>query len=221
MIQLPLILTNFKTYRTATGADALNLAKAHARVAQQTGQNIAIAVQAFDLANIAQNVEIPVFTQHIDTATYGSFTGWNMAEAAKVAGAYGTILNHSEHRIPFDILEKSIQRAKEVDLKTVVCAETAEEATQIMQKFQPDLVAVEPPELIGGDISVSTANPEIIRNSVELIGKGKVLVGAGIKNGEDVKIAVELGSVGVLLASGITKSDTPETVLEDLAFGLK
>ncbi len=220
-MQLPLILTNFKTYQTATGSAALDLAKKHESVAKTTGQNVAVAVQAFDLANIAQNVDIPVFAQHIDTATYGSFTGWNMAEAAKAAGAYGTILNHSEHRISFDILEKSIERAKEVGLKTVVCAETAQEAAEIMQKFNPDLVAVEPPELIGGDISVSTANPEIISDSVDLIGEGKVLTGAGIKNGEDVRIAVELGSVGVLLASGITKSDDPEKVLEDLVSGLK
>lgn len=220
-MQLPLILTNFKTYQSATGKSALDLAKKHELVAKATGQNIAVAVQAFDLANIAKNIDIHVFAQNIDIAEYGSFTGWNMAEAAKEAGAYGTILNHSEHRVPFEILGKAIQRAKEVGLKTVVCAETAQEAAEIMQKFNPDLVAVEPPELIGGDISVSTSNPGIIRDSVELIGAGKVLVGAGIKNGEDVKIAVELGSVGVLLASGITKAENPEAVLQDLVAGLK
>ena len=220
-MQLPLILTNFKTYQLATGKSALKLTKKHELVAKATGQNIAVAVQAFDLANIAKNVDIPVFAQNIDIAEYGSFTGWNMAEAAKEAGAYGTILNHSEHRVSFEILGKAIQRAKEVGLKTVVCAETAQEAAEIMQKFNPDLVAVEPPELIGGDISVSTSNPGIIRDSVELIGAGKVLVGAGIKNGEDVKIAVELGSVGVLLASGITKAENPEAVLQDLVAGLK
>lgn len=219
-MQLPLILTNFKTYQTATGKAALELAKIHAKVTRETGQNIAVAVQAFDLANIAQNTDIPVFAQNIDVAEYGSFTGCNLAEAAKEAGAYGTILNHSERRISFEILEKSIKRAKEVGLKTVVCAETAEEAAEIMQKFQPDLVAVEPPELIGGEISVSTANPKIISDSVELIGEGKVLVGAGIKNGADVKIAIELGAVGVLLASGITKAEDPEAVLRDLVSGL-
>lgn len=220
-MRLPLILTNFKTYQTASGKAALELANIHAKIAQETGQNITVAVQAFDLANIAQNTKIPVFAQHLDPAEYGSFTGWNLAESAKEAGAYGTILNHSEHRISFEILEKSIQRAKSVGLKTVVCAETAEEAKEIMDKFSPDLVAVEPPELIGGDISVSTANPEIISNSVKLIGKGKVLVGAGIKNGEDVRIAIELGAVGVLLASGITKAEDPEAVLRDLCSGLK
>ena len=219
-MKLPLILTNFKTYQTATGAKALELAKIHAEVAEETGQNIAVAVQAFDLANIAKNTDIPVFAQNIDTAEYGSYTGWDLAEAAKEAGAYGTILNHSEHRISMEVLGKTIQRAKEVGLRTIVCAETAQEAANIMQEFAPDLVAVEPPELLGGDISVSTSNPEIISDSVELIGEGRVLVGAGIKNGEDVKIAIELGAVGVLLASGITKAGNPKEVLRDLVSGL-
>lgn len=219
-MKLPLILTNFKTYESATGKKALELAKIHANVATKTGKNITVAVQAFDLANIAQNTNLPVFAQNIDAVTYGSFTGWNLAEGAKSAGAVGTILNHSEHRLEFNVLEKSIKRAKEVGLYTVVCAETAREGAEIMQKFAPDLIAVEPPELIGGDISVSTANPEIISESVQLIGPGKVLVGAGIKNGEDVRIAIKLGAVGVLLASGITKVENPEEVLFDLAHGL-
>lgn len=219
-MKLPIVLTNFKTYETATGSKALELAHIHAKVSKETEQNVTVAVQAFDLSNIAQNTAIPIFAQHIDPAVYGSHTGWNLPEAAKAAGAFGTILNHSEHRLDFDTLEKSIQRAKEVGLKTIVCAETAEEGAEIMQKFSPDLIAVEPPELIGGDISVSTANPKIISDSVKLIGEGKVLVGAGIKNGEDVRIALKLGAVGVLLASGITKVDNPEEVLFDLASGL-
>ena len=33
------------------------------------------------------------------------------------------------------------------------------------------MIAVEPPELIGGDISVSTAKPEIISDTVEVVKK--------------------------------------------------
>jgi triosephosphate isomerase len=88
-------------------------------------------------------------------------------------------------------------------------------------EFEPDLIAVEPPELIGGDISVSNAQPEVITKALELIGAGKLLVGAGVKSGEDVKKAIELGASGVLLASGVTKAENPEKVLEDLANGLK
>ena len=70
-----------------------------------------------------------------------------------------------------------------------------------------DFIAVEPPELIGGDVSVSKAEPEIIEASVRNAGNKKLLVGAGVKTREDVKIAMKLGARGVLVASGIAKSD--------------
>jgi triosephosphate isomerase len=44
----------------------------------------------------------------------------------------------------------------------------------------------------------------------------KVLCGAGISKGEDLLAALELGSVGVLLASGIVKAKDPRVALEDL-----
>lgn len=86
--------------------------------------------------------------------------------------------------------------------------------------FSPYYIAVEPPELIGGDISVTSANPSIVTNTVETV-KGvnkeiKVLCGAGVKNGGDVKAAVDLGAEGVLLASGVVKAADPEAVIRDL-----
>ena len=77
----------------------------------------------------------------------------------------------------------------------------------------PEYVAIEPPELIGSGISVSKANPEIIRRSVAAVHavnpKVKVLTGAGIQSGECVKIAVDLGTDGVLLASSVVKAPDP------------
>lgn len=217
-MQTPIILTNYKTYATATGDKALSLAKLHEEASQETTITFAVAPQAADLFRVSQGVQIPVFAQHVDAAGYGSKTGWQLAEVVKEAGASGTILNHSEHRFDtIEQLEAAHKRAKEAGLITCVCAETAEEGAAIMQRMQPDFIAVEPPELIGGNISVSTANPDLIRESVEMIGTGKVLVGAGIKNGEDVRIALELGAVGVLLASGVTKAADPKAVLLDLA----
>ena len=80
---------------------------------------------------------------------------------------------------------------------------------------------MEPPELIGGDISVSRAGPEIIEDSVNLVGENRLLVGAGIKDAEDVRIALSLGASGVLLASGVIKADDPYSALMELVSGLK
>ena len=178
-MKLPTIIVNFKTYESATGEKALQLAKIHEKVAKETGLSFGVCVQAVDLGRIAGEVNIPVFAQHIDPVGYGSSTGHILPEAVKAAGAYGTLLNHAERQISFDVLEDSIKRAKEVGLYTLVCANTPQAGEEIA-KFDPDLIAVEPPELIGGDVSVSNAQPEVITQAIELVGlvrgghKGKV-----------------------------------------------
>jgi triosephosphate isomerase len=220
-METPLILVNFKTYETATGKKAIELAKICEKVAKDTETNIVVAVQAVDISTIAKEVSIPVFAQHIDAISFGSNTGHVLPEAVKEAGAVGTLINHSECRVEEDAVAGAIKRAKELGLTTVVCAPSAY-VSGILSKLKPDFVAVEPPELIGGDISVSTAKPEVITETIEKVeGNAPVLTGAGVKTKDDVKKALELGTVGVLLASGVTKAADPETVLKELAEGLK
>ncbi len=214
-----MIITNFKTYQTATAENAIHLASVHEEVAKELGVDIRVCVQAVDLAPVIENVNIPVLAQHIDPVSFGSNTGHIMPEAIKAVGTEGTLLNHSERRLDREVLKKSIERAKEIGLTIIVCAESPEEGAEFLE-YDPDYIAVEPPELIGGDISVSSAQPEIIENSAKLIGSEKLLIGAGIKTGEDVRIAIKLGAKGVLLASGVTKAEDPKAVLMDLAGGL-
>ncbi|MCK5613335.1 triosephosphate isomerase, partial [Candidatus Pacearchaeota archaeon] len=173
-----------------------------------------------DLSKVIDAVHIPVMAQHIDPIEFGSGTGSILPESVKSVGAEGTLLNHSEKCLERDVLKRSIERAKKVGLTTIVCAETPEEGATFLE-FDPDYIAVEPPELIGGDISVSTSQPEIIENAAKLIGKEKLLVGAGVKTGEDVKLAIQLGAKGVLLASGVTNATDPKAVLMDLVSGLQ
>ena len=219
-MKLPLIVVNFKVYEQGTGDNALKLAKIHEKVAEETGVNIAIAVSPLDLARVVLSVKIPVFVQHMDPYAYGGHTGFVIADEVKNLGAYGTLLNHAEHPLENETLQKSIARAKEVGLFTIVCANTPERGREIM-KYGPDLIAVEPPELIGGNVSVSKAEPEVIERAVALIGENRVLVGAGVKTAEDVKIALSLGASGVLLASGVVKAQDPYAALIDLASALK
>ena len=99
------------------------------------------------------------------------------------------------------------------------CAADVQEA-RALAKLGPTFIAVEPPELIGGDISVTTADPAIVSDTVaavkEVNPNVRVLCGAGVKNGQDVATAIQLGAEGVLLASGVTKADAPMGVLQDL-----
>jgi len=219
-MELPSIIVNFKNYEQATGDNAVELAKIHEKVANDTGASIGIAVTAIDLRRVVETVGIPVFAQHIDPVEYGGYTGHILPDLVSEVGAYGTLLNHAECQIGETDLKNSIEIARKLDLFTIVCADTPERGADFV-KFNPDLIAVEPPELIGGDVSVSKTNPSIIERAVHMIGKNRVFVGAGIKTGEDVKIALALGASGVLLASGVTKADDPYAVLMDLVSGLK
>lgn len=219
-LPLPIFITNFKTYESATGVKALELALLHQKIAKKYGVNFAVCPQAVDIWMIASEVDIPVFAHHFDAVTHGQFTGHIIPEALKIAGTDGSLLNHAEKRIPFDQIKASVARAKEVDFLTVVCASSVQEAGQIAE-LEPSAVAVEPPELIGGDISVSTASPQIISDSVAIAGKVPLIVGAGVKTGQDIKIALNLGAKGVLAASGIAKAPDPEKVLCEFAEALR
>ena len=115
-------------------------------------------------------------------------------------------------------MRESIARAQEAGLFVIACAQDNVEAEKVLA-MGPNLIAVEPPGLIGGDISVATAQPELIKASVA-VGGGRdnriTLVGAGVKNSADVRVSLELGACGVLLASGVCKAADPEAVLRDL-----
>jgi len=214
----PIIIVNMKTYSQSVGQKAIELAKIAAKVAEKTGAEIILCPQLADLKEVSKI--IPSYGQHIDPIEPGAHTGHVLGESLKDAGATGVIINHSEDVVPIDDIKKGIERAKSLGLVTVVCAPTAVDAEEIA-KLSPDYIAVEPPELIGGDISISTAKPELIEDTVEKVHKAnpniRVLCGAGVKNGKDVKKALELGAEGILVASGVVKAKDPEAALLDLS----
>jgi len=222
-VRTPIILVNFKAYPEALGRKAVDLASWCAEVAEETGRSLAVAPSALDLALVAKSVRIPVFAQHLDPAEAGKATGWVPPEAAVAAGAVGTIVNHSERKVAWEEMRDLIARCRQLGLDVVACADDVAEA-ETAASLGPDYLAIEPPELIGGDVSVTTAKPEIISAAVARIRavnpKVPVLCGAGVKRGKDVAKALELGAVGVLLASGVVKAKDPAKALRDLAKGL-
>lgn len=219
MLKTPVIVLNMKTYSESTGRNALDIAKIMDKVSIESGFNMAVSVQSVDIKECSENISIPVFSEHIDPIKPGSHTGWLLPEAIKSAGAVGSLINHSEHRLKLADIDFCIARAKELDLDQIVCTNNIL-TSKAIAALSPNFLAVEPPELIGGDISVTTANPEIVSGSVnavkEINDNVKVLCGAGVKNGYDVAKAIELGSVGVLLASGIIKVKNKEKIIRDL-----
>ncbi len=219
MDKKPLIVLNFKTYSESMGEKAELMAKYCQEVSIESGVDIISCPQTPDIFRVASAVKIPVFAQHIDSAGAGSYTGYITADCVRSNGAKGTLLNHSERRLLLSEIDSAIQAARKAGLRTIVCTNNIA-VTSAAAALSPDFVAVEPPELIGSGIPVSRANPEIVSGSVEAVKKinpkVRVLCGAGISTGDDVASAIELGTVGVLLASGVIKAKDPRAALFDL-----
>ncbi len=215
-IGLPVIAINFKTYPQATGERAVALATTCEKVAKEHAVSIVVAPQIPDLFRVAEAVDIPVFSQHMDAGDPGRFTGHVLGETLVENGVVGTLLNHSENRMLLADVDASVRKADDLGLYTIVCTNNPV-VSVAAASIKPSAVAVEPPELIGSGISVSQAQPEIITDTVNMIRDVNkdvaILCGAGISTGTDVKAAIDLGSQGVLLASAVAKSDKPEDVL--------
>jgi triosephosphate isomerase (TIM) len=218
-LRFPLIIVNFKAYPEVEGEGALSLARACADVAAASGVSIVACPPMVELGRVASSVRIPVMAQHVDHRSPGSATGWVTAEMVRHTGAIGTLLNHSEHRLSLDNIRDVASASKKAGLRTCICAESANSSGEVAL-FEPDMVAVEPPELIGGEVSVTNAKPEVVVEAVQAVHQVDasipVLCGAGIKNGQDVKKAIELGAKGVLLASGVVKAKDQRQALRDL-----
>ena len=224
MLRLPVLIINFKTYRSAVGKEAYALAKICQEVADETNIEIAVAAAVPDIKEIASQLSIPVLAQHVDPLGYGSHTGSVVPEHIKELGAVGTLINHSEKRIPRQDIQRTIEKCHECGLMTIVCAQDEDESEDL-SLLAPAAIAYEPPELIGGDISVSASKPDVIEEAVRRINHhakcGIIIVGAGIKTAEDVRRSIELGAKGVLLASGVTNAADPKEAIRNLVSGLR
>ena len=128
-------------------------------------------------------------------------------------------MNHSESRVSVETLRQIIERMRAIGLTSCACAATTEEAVEI-SALAPEFLAIEPPELIGTGRAVSKARPELLTETAEALEKagykGDLLCGAGIVSGEDVSIAIELGTKGILVASSVVKAQDWAAKLREL-----
>ena len=209
----PIVILNYKTYLESSGENALKSAS------EESGITMVAAPQAADIYRIQDQISLPIFAQHIDPITPGGHTGSNLIETLIEAGISGSLINHSENRMKLADIDEVIQLCKQNDIESCVCTNNIA-TSKAIATFSPDAVAVEPPELIGTGIPVSQAQPEVVEDSVKGVKsinkKIKVLCGAGISTGDDMKAAMDLGADGVLLASGIVKAENPKEALLDL-----
>lgn len=212
-----MIVVNFKAYSNAIGEKSEEIIEACRKASEDTGERVIVCPQPEDLLRVEEG---EAFAQHVDGVNPGSHTGSVLAKGVKEAGATGTLINHSEKRMRDRAIEASVNAAESLGLETIVCAQSPGECKKYSE-FDPDYIAFEPPELIGGSNPVSEAKPGLIEEAVEKTEEGvETLTGAGIKSKKDVEKSIELGCEGVLVASGVVKANDIYGEVEELCEGL-
>ena len=219
-----MIFVNYKTFEESSGPKALLLTKTLEAVAHESQVKIIPVVQIIDAENVISSTTLEVWIQHIDPISYGAHTGWVLPEEAARVGVSGVFLNHSEHKFDnFDALKTANEKAMSANLKTLIFAGNLDELKKISE-LSPTYVAYEPPELVGSvTTSVAEAQPAVISQAEEIARSAglPLIVGAGIHNIHDVKKSLELGAVGVAVATDVVKAVDPKKELTELTEGFK
>lgn len=214
-----MFIINCKNYEEISGDKILEFVKIIEKISKKYKIKIAVAPPQH-LIGLVSNSKIPILAQHIDNSKVGNTTGYVIAELLKKSKVSGSLINHSEHRISSEDISKLILKLRELKMISVVCVKDVSEAKKY-SKLNPDYIAIEPPELIGSGKAISNERPEIIIKAADAVksanNKTKLLCGAGIVSGQDVAKALELGSKGILVASGIIKAKNWAKIIEEFS----
>jgi triosephosphate isomerase len=199
------------------GRDVLELALAAEQASIKYDVDVIFTASYFDIYPIKQKTSrIFVFAPHMDPLMPGRGLADVLPEAVKAAGAVGVMLNHSEKPLSYSVLGKTIARADDVGLATIVCADSIVEARAIAM-LGPNIIAAEPTELIG---SGNTSDSRYVTDSIAAIKSVNpdiyVLQGAGIKNGSDVYQVISAGAEATGSSSGIIKAADPIRMVDEM-----
>ena len=193
------------------GERMLRLAKAVDEIAAEYDLDVIITPQYADIRMIAENTShIHVYAQHMDYLRPGRGLGSVLPESIKEAGAVGVMLNHAEKKLTLDEIEKTIARADEVGLATIVCADSVQEI-EAVAKLSPNLIVAEPTELIGTGV---TSDMGYVRDTIAAVRRINpdimVLQGAGISTPDDVARVIRAGALATGCTSGVMRAADPE-----------
>ena len=201
------------------GDEILELALAADAASAKYGVDIIFTCPVVDIRRVKEATKhIHVFAPHMDPIPVGRGLADILPESLVAAGAEGVMLNHVEKPVTFEVLAATIQRANEVGLTTIVCADSMADASQIAT-LAPDIIVAEPSELIGTGVSVGPEYVEAAMKSVKNVNENiLVLTAAGISNGTDVYITFIAGADATGSSSGVAKAaDRPAMVDEMIA----
>jgi len=162
-----------------------------------------------------------VFGQHIEPIATGPTTGKILPEALQSAGAVGTMINHPENQMIFGDVQKTIQRAQDCNLLSLVFAQTKEQAIAVAY-MGGDMVMVEEPQYIATNTILDSNYIGQVAQAVTRVKPDMlVLQGAGIRSKMDVHRVISQGVQGTGSSSGIFKAQDPKQMTIEMIEGAR
>lgn len=199
------------------GKTLLDMAIGLDKLAEKYDVDVVLDIPDTEIFNVARHVKrVQVYSQHMDSLPVGRGMGRTLPEAVKAAGAAGVMLNHAEHKLTLEEIEKAIKRADEVGLATMVCADSIEEVKAVA-KLGPNILVAEPSELIGtGKPADKAYVEEVIKVIREINPEIKPFPSAGISKGEDCYNIIKAGASASGCSSAIAKAAEPLKLAEEM-----
>lgn len=215
-MQSPFLIVNPKSY--LYGNESLKLAKAADQAAKDTGLPIIFTCPYADVRMIRENTQnIIVCVQSMDPLVPGRGMGHVLPESLKEAGADAVFLNHAENPKTLSDLHACIRRAAELNMTSIVCADTITEAKAVAC-MNPDVVLAEPTDLIGtGQVADDAYTIEAIDQVRKVNPDVLVVVASGVSTAEDCYNMVRLGADGTGGTSGILNAPSPAVRIKEMA----
>ena len=199
------------------GQDVIDLAKAADAASEKYGVDIIFTTPVVEIARVkAATRRIHVFAPHMDPLRPGRGLADTLPESLVAAGAEGVMLNHCEKPLSLSVLKATIERAKEVGLTTIVCADSCTEASMIA-RLKPDIIVAEPTELVGTGVSCGPDYVQAAMRAVKDVDPDiLVLTAAGIANGQDVYDIIAAGADATGSSSGVAKAADRAAMVDEM-----
>jgi len=215
VVRSPFLIVNPKAYLAS--ADTLALARLTDELAEQFGIDVIFTAQHVDVRMVAENTSRLVVTaQHMDPIVKGRGMGHILPDSLRDAGAGAVVLNHAEHPLTLAVLDETMQRAREVGLATIVCADSDAQCKAIAG-MGPDIMICEPTANIGtGQMDAGGYIERTTRIVKDVDPTILVIQAAGVSTGADVARVLVQGADGSGGTSGIVRHPDWRAILTEM-----
>ena len=125
-----MFVINCKNYEEIAGNNITKFVKTAEKISKKFKVKIGIAPPQHLIGQVSSS-PLTILAQHVDVKKTGSTTGFVVPELLKKSKVNGSIINHSEHRIPGKDIANLVLKLRELKMISIVCVRDVAEARKV------------------------------------------------------------------------------------------